>query len=146
MLLPSAAIASANPSVDQYVESVPSVGGTPPPGTSPRSPGGAGALPPDLQRRIDASGGTDARQLEAVVTSPALGAPAPRERAEAARARGGAPAPSASEPARPAAIKAAIGAGSHGDGTPFGWLLAGWLATTAVAILAAVLRRRSRSG
>src|SRR5215208_4103253 len=67
--------ASTNPSIDQYVESVPSAGGDRSPQGQPHS--NAGSLPPNVRERIRSQGGSDAAQLETIASSPALGAPAP---------------------------------------------------------------------
>src|SRR3954467_15135073 len=78
MILPPAATAAtgadpSNPSLDQYVESVPSShgGGPPPTGTTTR-----GHLSTSIRHQIATRGGADASQLEAVATSSAYGAPA----------------------------------------------------------------------
>src|SRR4051794_13293935 len=53
--------ASSNPSVDQYVESVPTAGGDKPPPAQPH--GNVGTVPPKVRDRIRAQGGSDAQQL-----------------------------------------------------------------------------------
>ena len=68
LLQPDAGV--ANPSVDQYVESVPTAGGSPAPGGRPAQ------LPAAVRDRIRSEGGADAATLQAVASSPALGAPA----------------------------------------------------------------------
>src|SRR4051812_1417727 len=76
---PAASAASgpdpSNPSLDQYVETVPnSHGGAPPSGTS----GGhqtRGHLSASIRHRIARQGGADAGHPEAVGTPPAFGAP-----------------------------------------------------------------------
>src|SRR3954465_4352209 len=76
MILPPAATAAtgadpSNPSLDQYVESVPSShGGGPPAGRPSR-----GHLSDSVRQQIARRGGADAKQLEAVATSSAFGAP-----------------------------------------------------------------------
>jgi hypothetical protein len=140
MLLPSAtaavAEASTSPSVDQYVESVPTAGGDTT--THPGRGGHGQALTPGVKRRIRQGGGSDARKLEAIAVSPALGAPA----GDHGRKRSTSYAPR--DPAQPSALKAAVTAGTHGDGTAFGWLIAGLLGIGAVAGAAALSRRRSQ--
>ena len=61
------------PSVDQYVESVPTGSGRSE--TPSRQTEAAEPLPQRLTERLEAEGGTDASQLEKIATSPALGAP-----------------------------------------------------------------------
>jgi hypothetical protein len=135
MTLPAAA--GANPSVDQYVESVPTGDG----GTS--GGGGAkpegGTLPQRVRDRLQEEGGSDAAQLEAVATSPALGAPAagkpaPTTRRDDATPRADAPKPSALDAATTAAV--------DNGGAPIGVLVGGMLALTAIAGAAAFARRR----
>ena len=67
---------SGAPSIDQYVESVPTGAGR----SAPAQPQAKGTepLPKQVSQRLEAEGGSDARQLETIATSPALGAPAPR--------------------------------------------------------------------
>lgn len=170
MLLPAAAAAQfdPNPSVDQYVESVPSAGG----GTPPSSSGGRPqrvAVPGSIRRDIRERGGSDARQLNRIVSSPELGAPdsAPATTGGATGGGDGAGGtdsqgqgsgrgdgrtgsgtgkgttqPTGGEPSRPSAISAAVGAGSHGDGTAYGWLIAGIVAVSAAVAAVALSRRR----
>ena len=102
------------PSLDQYVESVPSAeGGTAAPR---RSPGAAGRLPAATRRQLRRQGGSSAAALERIATDPAFGAP---PATGAAPASGGDDEP---EPGRrPRATPARDGAGgSGGAGGPSG--------------------------
>jgi hypothetical protein len=168
IVFPSAAAADpgSNPAVDQYVESVPSSGGDTPSGGS--HSGGNHRLPPAVRHQIHSQGGADAPELEAVASSPALGAPptTPATPAATGGAQGGgssngaarnrhvgAPgAPGAtsvsdkatSQPdSRPSVVTAAadalVGSGSSGVGL----LLVGLFAVSAACGTAVLMRRRS---
>lgn len=155
MLLSSASAAeqagaATNPSIDQYVERVPSSGGDRDPRGRDRS--GGGGVSPEVRRRIQADGGVDAPQLEEIVSSPALGAPDGTARGgrdeESRRGSGGSKADgsrsgSASEGSRPTALEAVVTAGGHDTGSSFGWLIAGIVALSAAMAAAALARRRS---
>jgi len=134
-ILPPVAAAAPvkEPAVDQYVESVPGADGGN--GAAPRS--GAGGLPPRIERQIERRGGQDAEALEAVGSSPALGAPSQdrghREAGAATRA----------EPqGNPSALDA-IASAAGGDGNSGGWLLAGIALLTVALSATALARRRS---
>jgi hypothetical protein len=144
MILPAAAPAASgadpsNPSLDQYVESVPSADGNRNPPSSGGSDRSADALPPEVRQRIGAQGGPDAKQLEAITSSPAYGAPEPKKHpggdAKPSRASDG-PAPSGLD----AVTTAATGSG---DGSSIGLLLGGLVLITVVAGGVAIMRRRS---
>ena len=126
MTLPPAA--GANPSVDQYVESVPTGDGgvdVGKPGTPADRP-----LPARVRERVQEKGGADAAQLEAIATSPALGAPATT-----------AAAPRRAEGTAKPALLDAVTTAAAGGGAPLGALLAGMLVLTAMAGGAAFVRR-----
>lgn len=148
MALPAVASASSdgtNPSLDQYLESVPTTSGD---RSRPDNSGGSagGGLPASTQRRIEQQGGPDAAALEAVADSPALGAPAPARTGRggrhgaAAGTKSGTAAPTGSSPSALDASTAAV-TGEGGDTGP--WLVAGVLLVTAVAAGAALIRRRA---
>jgi hypothetical protein len=138
IVLPPAALAES-PSLDQYVERVPTAHGDEPPGTAP--PGRAVHLPPGVQRQIDRGGGADAKQLEAVAGSPSLGAPPTGAGARAGGAGGSAEATGGAAPAAtPGVVGAATGAAT-GSGAGR-WLVGGLLLVTAVAAGTALARRR----
>jgi hypothetical protein len=67
---------SPNPSVNQYVESVPTAKGAKPSRYAPDHR--EGKLAPDLRRRLEQHGGADAEALEAIATEARLGAPTVR--------------------------------------------------------------------
>jgi hypothetical protein len=145
LALPTAALAQApgeispDPSVNQYVESVPTSKGS-----RPSTGGGAkGAkLPPAVQRRIEEQAGADAADLSAIATDPDAGAPAasrdrPRDRAAGSRDRR--PVPQVEEKAPlAAAAEATFDAGGGG----LVLLLFGLLGTTILVGGFAVSRRR----
>jgi hypothetical protein len=150
--LPASASASSdgtNPSLDQYVESVPTAtGDRSDPSYGGNRRGSAGALPAATRRRIGQQGGADAPALEAVAGSPALGAPPTRGSGgngrEAGRASGEGRSATPPAAAAPSAIDAAATAAT-GDGagaTP--WLLAGVVLVSLAAAAAALARRRRR--
>lgn len=165
MILPPTAGAS-NPAVDQYVESVPTVGGNP--ATHDNVGGGGhssaprGHLSRSVRERIRSQGGSDAAQLQAVAESPELGAPSGAATGAAGsgngkdRNGGGAPGGSSSgpgsgggssagggaEPARPSALTAATTAATGGSASSVGVLIAGLLAITLAGVATAVARRR----
>ena len=142
------------PSIDQYVESVPTGSGR---SEAPsRETGSAEPLPRQVAEGIEAEGGTDASQLETIATSPALGAPAPQGagtdgrnsgRRQARRDSGGARAKSMTTPATrlnapsDGAVTAAASAAS-GLGTPVALLLIALVGVTAVIAGEAARRRR----
>jgi hypothetical protein len=155
MILPPAATAASgadpsNPSLDQYVESVPtSHGGAPPGPGSTRgsistSPGGR--LPASIRHRLAAHGGADATQFEAIATSPAFGAPA--EAIRSTRDRGGAgggtrePAPAAPATRRPSALDAVTNSATHAEGGSTGLLVFGLVLITALLAGTALARKR----
>lgn len=165
MILPPAATAApgdgtdpSNPSLDQYVESVPSSHGDHRP---PRGGGGAkpGHLSTSVRRRIHAQGGSDSRQLAAVATSPALGAPGSYPSrsgsggGKAGSARGGASSPgggssdggaaAVAEERAPSSLSAVTAAAAHGDGSSIGALVIGLVLISALAGGLALARRRS---
>jgi hypothetical protein len=136
MILPPVA-GAANPSVDQYVESVPSASGPGPgDGGDDGGPthGHATTLPPATRKAIRAEGGSDAGALEAIASSPALGAPD----TGGARSGSGAKAPRAGASTKPAAAATVDGGGSS-----VAVLAAGLILLTVVACGTALARRRS---
>ena len=160
MLLPPAATAASgadpsNPSLDQYVESVPSSHGGSPPG--PGSTGGHAStstgshLPASIRHRLAATGGPDATQLQAIATSPAFGAPADAVAATSAR-RGASDGAAAgrsstqSKPAstdrRPSGFDAVATAATSGEGSSSGLLLGGLVLISALALGTVFARRR----
>lgn len=165
MILPPAATAAtgadpSNPSLDQYVESVPSShGGGPPAGRPSR-----GHLSDSVRQQIARRGGADAKQLEAVATSSAFGAPtstagrgssaASATGGSGTRAaggtrggtgNGGSGAPAASGDHRPSGLDAITTAATSGDGSSIGVLAAGLLLIAAMAGGTAFARRRSHA-
>jgi hypothetical protein len=154
MILPPAATAASgadpsNPSVNQYVESVPSSHGGQPPSGGGSSP--SSHLPASVRHRIAAQGGTDAKQLESVATSPALGAPPAPNAASGGKGKGGTGsggtgsggAPSAADERSPSAISAVATAATGGNGNSVVILVAGLALITALAAAIALARRRS---
>jgi hypothetical protein len=148
MLTPPVATAASgadpsNPALDQYVESVPSSHGNHP---GPPSAGGQthpNALPPSVQSQIQAQGGSDAKQLEAVGSSPALGAPATPARGQVG---GRQPATKARpEEKSPSLLTSVAKAATEGGGDSAGPLIAGLLLLTAALGGAALARRRISS-
>jgi hypothetical protein len=137
ILPPAGAAAQGNdPAVGQYVESVPSTDGDRAPNNEPRS--GGGDLPSGVSREIQREGGEDAEALEAVGTSPALGAP---EKDGERRDGAGSSDVSTSDPSAVRAVASAAG----GDGGASGWLLGGLVLLTAVLAGTALARKRSLS-
>jgi hypothetical protein len=134
-ILPPAGMAapSRDPAVNQYVESVPGAGGDRAPNTEPRS--GGEELPSGVRSEIEASGGEDAEALEAVASSPALGAP------RADRDRDGDSGSRADPKGPPSTIGAVTSAAASGDGDASGWLLGG-IALLTVALAGTALARR----
>ena len=146
MILPPAATAASgadpsNPSLNQYVESVPSShgDGTPPSGGAGS---GSGQLPASVRHRIEAQGGPDAKQLEAVAGSPALGAPASKPGGSSHTQGGSSPVPAAADH-RPSGLRAAADATVGGDGSSVVLLALGLLVVTTAAGGMALARRRS---
>ena len=136
-ILPPAGMAapSRDPAVDQYVESVPGAGGDRAPNSEPRS--GGERLPSDVRSEIERSGGEDAEALEAVASSPALGAP------RGDRDGNGGGGSRAASKAPPSTIDAVTSAAASGDSDAGGWLLAGLALLTAALAGVALARRRS---
>jgi hypothetical protein len=155
MILPPAATAASgadpsNPSVNQYVESVPSSHGGQPPSGGGSSP--SSHLPASVRHRIAAQGGADAKQLESVATSPALGAPsAPnadgggkgKSNRSGTGGTGSGGAASAADERSPSAISAVATAATGGNGDSVVILVAGLALITALAAAIALARRRS---
>jgi hypothetical protein len=147
MALPSVSWAG-NPSLDQYVESVPTGHG----GPSHGGGGGGGShLPASTQRQIEQQGGSDAAALQEVAGSPALGAPAGGDSNGGSGKPGGsrnaAPggsAPTAAGTSSPSAVDAVTSAATGGGGSAGPWLLVGLIALTGASGAVALARRRSR--
>jgi hypothetical protein len=133
-ILPAAvAVAAEPPAAHQYVESVPPAGGDR--GDDPNEP--AEPLPADVQRQVQAQGGADAAALEAVATSPALGASRADKETENAAENG-------SDVEGPSTARTAATAPAEGDSSTMAILLAGVAVVSVVAAGFAVARRRSR--
>lgn len=140
MLMPVPAAASAqsageapNPSVNQYLESVPRArGGKPATGKTDRK---ANEVPTEVRRKLAEEGGADAAALDAITRSGRLGASPRASVPDGEPARPGAGDKIASEPS---AVRAASTAAGEGSAR---WLLAG-LAAIAVAAGVLALRRR----
>jgi hypothetical protein len=165
MILPPAATAASgadpsNPSLDQYVESVPSSHGdkTPPAGSS------RGHLSSSVSHEIAKRGGADAKQLEALATSPALGAPtstatpsspgvAGSRGGQTGRtpggsggsARGAARAPLAIGARTPSGLHAIATAATSGEGSSIGLLAGGLVLITALLGGTALVARRNNA-
>ena len=155
MLTPPVAAAQSgtdpsNPALDQYVESVPSSHGSHP---GPPSAGGQthpDALPPAVRSQIQTQGGSDAKQLEAVGSSPALGAPpaASHHARHGDRAKPAATAPTRvkpedKSPSLLSSVAKAATDGGGGDGA--GLLIVGLVLLTAALGGTALARRRISS-
>jgi hypothetical protein len=107
-----------------------------------------------VRRQINARGGSDAKQLETVASSPALGAPTSSpagtsggqrdSRNGSGSGRGGSRGDSAPAPAEhgPSAFSAIATAATHGGGSSIGALVVGLLLISAVAVGLALVRRR----
>jgi hypothetical protein len=109
-------------------------------------------LPPSVRHRLATQGGADAKQLDAIATSPELGAPSP----QSAPRRGGADRPanggtgtggtaSAADERSPSAISAVARAATGGDGSSVVVLVGGLALITALMAVVALGRRRSTS-
>jgi hypothetical protein len=84
-VVPSAALADDSPpSVDQYVENVPTAAGAQ---ASGWSQGNAKKLPVSIRRRITEQAGSDARVLNKIATSPTYGAPGQTPKAQKTQKR-----------------------------------------------------------
>jgi hypothetical protein len=166
LLVTFPAAAGANPSVDQYTESVPTADGQTRPHSGPdQTRPRPHRLPRSVRHRIQTEGGSDAPQLEAVAASPELGAPARADgtisdaggaaggsdrgdggaggdSGSTGNATGGSKA-GADEPDRPSTLHAVTTAAASGDGGSVGVLLVGLLAITLAAAAAARARRRA---
>jgi len=136
-ILPPAGTAAPgrDPAVNQYVESVPGAGGDRAPNTEPRS--GGERLPSGVRAEIERSGGEDTEALEAVASSPALGAP------KAERGADGAAGSRARSEGSPSTLGAVTSAAASGDGDASRWLLWGLVLLTAALAGTALARRRS---
>jgi hypothetical protein len=165
IVLPPAARA-ANPSVDQYVESVPTADGD----TIGGGNGGVGGgrttrdhanpgptrLPHSVRQRIRSQGGSDAATLETIASSPALGAPdsvpasdsgggSGRGRSRSGGGGGGSGGNgngNVADEKPPSAIKAATAAAVDGGGGSMGVLAGGLILLTAAGAGIALARRR----
>ena len=137
---------------DQYVETLPTTKG-------PRAPGRKrhrNQLPPAVAKKLQRLGGSDAATLEALATSPGLGAPVSdaagkAKRSTAARRKdtgshdGRARSAKRREGSGPALSSAAISAAGDGEGET-GWLVIAILGITAVSLGAVGYRRRRHKG
>jgi hypothetical protein len=138
-----------SPSVDQYVESVPT--GSGPATTTPGSRGGAREpLPAGARRALAAAGGADRAALTAISSSPSLGAPkatrsgATRRSSTGKRAKPGTERQVAKLTTPPdRGTLAAAGAALGDSGTVSLLVIAALVAATAAMV---VLRVRGRRG
>jgi len=151
MLTPPVATAASgadpsNPALDQYVESVPSSHGNhpgPPSGGSQTDPN---ALPPSVRSHIQTHGGSDTQQLEAVGSSPALGAP-PAPAHHARRKHRDKPAPTRVKPEEksPSLLSSVAKAATDGGSDSANVLIVGLVLLTAALGGTALVRRRLSS-
>jgi hypothetical protein len=138
---------------DQYVETLPTANG--PRATDRKPKHRRAALAPGIQHRLAQQGGSSAATLEAVATSPELGAPAPSSGPGATGSNGGSGSGSGggrrhggkgSGESTPSVPSAAIKAAS-GTGTGLGWLALGLPLITAAALgVFGFQRHRNRNG
>jgi hypothetical protein len=137
--LPGAAFAQTGGLIDQYIEDVPTSGGTHHAGTGSGGTGSTGSsaavtpasLPSDVKTKLEDKGGKDSEILQEIATSPRYGAPP---------ATAGAVLTATSSP-NP--FSAAVGAVTDGgDGRMVGLFVA-LLAVTAVSLGVAAARRRT---
>jgi hypothetical protein len=136
--LPGAAFAQTGGLIDQYIEDVPTSGGTHHAGTGSGGTGSTGSsaavtpasLPSDVKTKLEDKGGKDSDILQQIATSPRYGAPPATS--------GAIPATSSPDP-----FSAAVGALTDGgDGRMVGLFVA-LLAITAVSLGFAAARRRT---
>jgi hypothetical protein len=125
--------------VDQYIEEVPTAGGSTPSGRGEEEPaaGGSAALPPSVLAEIESQAGSDAAKLNDIATSVAYGAP---------QNVGGSLDPTTSQFASGSAgAIAATGSAFEGEG---GGRLGGLLLAMTVigAVAGALAVRRTRGG
>jgi hypothetical protein len=153
LLMPAGAVAQdpgfGNPALDQYVEGVPTTGGTQP--STTKGNGGATPLGLEARRSVRKEGGRDSAALEALATTPATtpdedGGTGSSDPAAPGGDDGGPAAPAAAD--QPAlrepeagALTAAGGAVGLGESSTLA-LLAGLSGTAAVAAGLVVSRRR----
>jgi hypothetical protein len=138
LALPGAAFAQTGGLIDQYIEDVPTSGGTHHAGTGSGGTGSTGfsaavtpaSLPSDVKTKLEDKGGKDSDILQQIATSPRYGAPPATS--------GAIPATSSPDP-----FSAAVGALTDGgDGRMVGLFVA-LLAITAVSLGFAAARRRT---
>jgi hypothetical protein len=159
MALPSVSWAQ-NPSLDQYVESVPTSHGDRSPqggagggsngghnGGNGGSTNGGTSLPPQTREQLQQQAGGDAAALEAVATNPGLGAPSKGDGGKGHESTGrtgtGTGSGATSGANSPGAVDAVATAATGGDGSTGPWLLAAIAALTGLTLAAALMRRRS---
>lgn len=151
LALPAPALAqqSPSPSVDQYVERVPTAEGPKPSAAGPKYKRNA-KLPENVRERLREEGGEDAQALEDITTAAGLGAPGPPqgEREAGGAPRRGSPVPGGT-PSRAVpgdgtgkGTVPAIAGAAFGSGSATALLVGGLLLTTAVMGAAALSRRR----
>lgn len=151
LALPAPALAqqSPSPSVDQYVERVPTAEGPKPSAAGPKYKRNA-RLPANVRQRLREEGGADAQALEDIATAAGLGAPEQPRGGTGGGSSGEGPVPggtpsravsgeSAGKGAVPAVAEAAFGSGS----TATALLVVGLLGTTIAVGAAALARRRT---
>jgi hypothetical protein len=138
LAMPGTAFAQTGGLIDQYIEDVPTSGGTHHAGTGSGGTGSTGSsaavtpasLPSDVKTKLEDKGGKDSDILQQIATSPRYGAPPATSEAI--------PATSSPDP-----FSAAIGALTDGgDGRMVGLFVA-LLAITAVSLGFAAARRRT---
>lgn len=146
-LLLSAGPASAqrpddSAAVDQYVEDVPTSGGSEISGGGSSEPEST-PLPPDAASALQAEGGEDAGVLERIATSSAYGAPKAKLEALGSEASGR-PLRPEDEPSAGGGLSAAVSAVQGGEAGRLVGVLVALLVITALAVAGAALRQRRR--
>ena len=139
LVVPGTAFAQSGGLIDQYIEDVPTSGGTHHAGTGSGGTGSTGSsaavtpasLPSDVKTKLEDRGGKDSEILQEIATSPRYGAPP---------ATAGVVLTTTSSPDP---LSAAVGAVTDGgDGRMVGLFVA-LLAVTAVSLGFAAARRRT---
>jgi hypothetical protein len=140
-ILPAGVAAAAEPpAAHQYVESVPPTSGDR--GSEAGPPPAGSSLPGGLDRRATSEAGPDAAALEAIATSPSLGAPSTvGARAGGADSRKNRESPDAD----PSTLEAATSVPSQDEDDTIAILVAGLAVVSVLAAAAAIARRKSQS-
>jgi hypothetical protein len=137
LALPGTAFAQTGGLIDQYIEDVPTSGGTHHAGSGGTGSTGSSAavtptsLPSDVKTKLEDSGGKDSEILQEIATSPRYGAPP---------ATSGAILTATSSPDP---FSAAVGAVTGGDDGRMVGLFVALLAITAVSLGFSAIRRRT---